>query len=72
MIQTVLSALIGALGVYFGIGLLFGLFFLLGGASKVDPYMKTTPKGVRLLLFPGAVATWPFLLRNAFKKKTNE
>ena len=69
MVETALRLVTGFLALYFGIGLLFGLFFLLGGAPKVDPYMKTTPKGVRLLLFPGTVATWPFLLKNLFKKK---
>lgn len=64
--EIVITVLLYGLGVYFGIGLLFGIFFLLA-APKVDPYMKSTPKGVRLLLFPGTVATWPFLLRTIIR-----
>ena len=64
--EIVITVILYGLGVYFGIGLLFGIFFLLS-APKVDPYMKTTPKGVRLLLLPGTVATWPFLLRNVIR-----
>ncbi len=32
--------------------------------------MKETKKGVRLLLFPGIVATWPFLIKNVVNPKT--
>ncbi len=59
------------LGTYATIGLLFGLYFLLLGASRIDPLMKDTSKGVRALLFPGVVATWPFLI-NKLKKHINE
>lgn len=70
MVETALRLFTGFLALYFGLGFLFGLFFLLGGAPKVDSYLKTTPKGVRLLLFPGTVATWPFLLKKLFKQKS--
>lgn len=59
------------LAAYFGIGLLFGLYFLFWGAPRVDPLMADSKKKVRLLLFPGVVATWPFLMRNLFKTKTS-
>jgi len=58
------------LGVYFLIGFLFGLYFLFIGATKIDPLMHDTKKKVRMLLFPGIIATWPFLISKAFKSKT--
>ncbi len=54
---------------YFGLGLLFGLYFIFLGATKVDPLMADTKKRVRALLFPGVVATWPFLIRKLFTSK---
>ena len=58
------------LGIYFAIGLLFGLYFIFKGATKIDPLMQDTKKKVRFLLFPGVVATWPFLISKLFKSKT--
>lgn len=58
------------LGVYFLIGLLFGLYFLFKGATKIDPLMQNTKKKVRFLLLPGVIATWPFLIGKLFRSKT--
>jgi len=58
------------LGIYFLLGLLFGLYFLFKGATKIDPIMADTKKKVRFLLFPGVVATWPFLIGKLFKSKS--
>lgn len=57
------------LAAYFGLGLLFGLYFVILGATKVDSLMSDTKKKVRVLLFPGVVATWPFLIRKLFTSK---
>ncbi|MGK0385902.1 MAG: hypothetical protein ACI849_000507, partial [Patiriisocius sp.] len=40
------------LAVYFTIGVLFGLYFIFKGATKIDPLMADTKKKVRVLLFP--------------------
>jgi hypothetical protein len=32
--------------------------------------MTATKKKVRVLLLPGIIATWPFLIRRLFKSKT--
>ncbi|TXN36866.1 hypothetical protein FVB32_00850 [Flagellimonas hymeniacidonis] len=68
--ETVITAFLTILALYFGVGLLFGLYFMLLGASKIDSIMRDSKKKVRLLLFPGVVATWPFLLRRLFKSQT--
>ncbi len=69
--ELIISIFLGILGVYSAVGVLFGLYFMLFGATKMDPFMKETKKGVRLLLFPGVVVTWPFLLKKIFISKTN-
>jgi len=66
---TTINIFLTILGVYFLIGLLFGIYFLIKGATKIDPLMTDSKKKVRFLLFPGVVATWPFLILKLFKSK---
>nr|WP_321235772.1 hypothetical protein [uncultured Psychroserpens sp.] len=68
--ETIITVFLTILGIYFTIGLLFGLYFLFIGATKIDPLMKDTKKNVRVLLFPGIIVTWPFLIGRLFKSKT--
>ncbi len=68
---TAIQIFIIILEIYFSIGLLFGLYFLFLGAEKIDPLMADTKKKVRVLLFPGVVCTWPFLISKLFTSKTN-
>ena len=68
--KIVINIILAVLGMYFLIGILFGLYFLFKGATKIDPLMKDTKKKVRILLFPGVVATWPFLIKWLFKSKS--
>ena len=66
----IITVFLSFLGVYFGIGFLFGLYFIIKGAPKIDPLMADTKKKVRFLLFPGVVATWPLLISKLLKPKT--
>jgi len=66
---TIIKIFLSILGVYVLLGLLFGLYFIFKGATKIDPLMKDTKKRVRFLLLPGVIATWPLLLRKLFKSK---
>lgn len=68
--ELIINIFLGILGLYFSIGLLFALYFIFKGATKIDPLMQDTKKRVRILLFPGVVATWPFLIGKLFKSKT--
>jgi hypothetical protein len=67
--ETSINIFLSFLGIYFLIGFLFGILFLIK-ATKIDPLMKDTKKKVRFLLFPGIIATWPFLIGKLFKFKT--
>ncbi len=68
--KLIIAIFLGVLGIYCAVGVLFGFYFIFFGAEKIDPFMKETKKGVRLLLFPGIVATWPFLIKNVVNPKT--
>ena len=66
----IINIFLGILGIYFTIGLLLGLYFIIKGATKIDPLMQNTKKKVRVLLLPGVVVTWPFLISKLVKSKT--
>lgn len=50
-------------GLYFGLGALFALAFVLKGVNVIDPAAHTSTIGFRMLIFPGAMALWPVLLK---------
>lgn len=68
--EIIIDIFLTILGVYFAIGLLFGLYFLFKAATKIDPLLQNTKKKVRVLLLPGVIVTWPFLIGRLFKSKT--
>ncbi len=54
---------------YFLIGALFGVWFVLKGAAKLDEGVKGAPWHFRLVLFPGSCLLWPVLVYKLIKKK---
>jgi hypothetical protein len=66
-----------ALGFYLSAGAIFAIVFLLVGlkaarlADQLDPVLIESPWSVRLLLFPGATAVWPFLLYRMFTQRVH-
>ena len=54
---------------YLAIGLLFGLWFIFKGVQKVDDGMEGAKPGLRLLLLPGSIALWPFMVNKYLKGK---
>lgn len=53
--------LVVALEAYLGLGLLFGLVFVVRGVERVDPSAHGGTWGFRLLIVPGCAALWPLL-----------
>lgn len=60
---TLARLIVGSLGVYAALGLLFGAAFLTAGLARIDPAARASRWGFRLLILPGVVALWPWLLR---------
>jgi hypothetical protein len=56
------QAIVTALAVYFGIGAVFSLAFVIAGVARIDPAARGMPLPARLLVAPGAAALWPLLL----------
>ncbi len=67
--ETIITIFLTLLGIYFAVGTLFALYVVFLGAIKLDPLMKETRKVVRLLVFPGIVATWPLLIGKLIKHR---
>jgi hypothetical protein len=49
--------------IYLGIGVLFSLAFVIKGCGRIDADARESGLGFRLVIFPGAVILWPYLLR---------
>jgi hypothetical protein len=47
---------------YAAVGLLFGLAFVTVGVTSLAPAARGTSVTFRVLILPGSVALWPFLL----------
>lgn len=50
------------LEIYAVIGVVFAIYFVALGISKVDRLAHGSGIGFRLLVFPGSAALWPLLL----------
>jgi hypothetical protein len=63
MSETLAQAFVGGLTVYAGLGLVFGVGFVLFGVQHLDSEAQGSGIGFRLLILPGVAAFWPLLLR---------
>ncbi len=50
------------LACYLGVGFVFALFFLSGGAARMDAAARGISWQTKALLLPGSVVLWPVLL----------
>ena len=48
---------------YLALGIVFATAFVTAGIGRVDPVAKESGVGFRLIIFPGVVAMWPWLLK---------
>ena len=60
--MTAAQLLLYALALYVAVGLCTAAAFVTAGVTRVLPHPMTFTIGARLLLFPGAVALWPYVL----------
>lgn len=60
---TVANWIVGLLGVYLAVGIVFAIAFLVKGVGKIDPVAAEGTVGFRLIIFPGVMALWPLLAR---------
>ena len=63
MSVTLAGWVVGLVGVYLGIGVVFAFPFLLKGIGRIDPVAAKGTVGFKILIFPGVIALWPLLAR---------
>jgi len=67
------DVIVSFLGLYMGIGLIFGLLFILVFMGRIDSSAAGASWPVRLIVLPGAILIWPIMLmitlaRGIFKR----
>ena len=55
------QTLVWLLGIYVLLGLVFAPFFVTVGAGRIDPSVKHSSWGFRVMIVPGVIALWPIL-----------
>jgi len=65
LLNLIAWILVSVAGVYIVIGVIFALFFVGLGVKRIDPAAEEGTIGFRVLIFPGAVALWPLLMRRS-------
>jgi hypothetical protein len=55
------QTLVGLLGIYVLLGVVFAPFFVVRGVARIDPSVQQSSWGFRLLIVPGVIALWPLL-----------
>jgi len=60
------------IALYLALGFVFAIPFLITGVSKIDEGAKELKVGFRLIILPGTMVFWPFLLRKWLKVKSKK
>lgn len=63
MYERFAIAFVYAFYLYFGIGFLFSVAFVIAGVKRLDANASGSGLAFRLLILPGSAAFWPLLLR---------
>ncbi len=56
------TALVWILSLYALAGIVFAIPFVVRGVGRIDPVAKSGTIGFRILIIPGTIALWPWLL----------
>jgi hypothetical protein len=70
--MTMVSFILAIIAGYLAVGFLFTIPFLLKGVAKIDEGAHGASWGFRVIIIPGTIVFWPFLLKrwiNAIKMK---
>lgn len=68
--DSLVASLLELFGVYLVVGLFLGLGFVIVGAKKIDPSAGATGFFFKLLILPGSIILWPYLIGRWIKGRT--
>lgn len=60
--MTIAEWVVAVVAGYAVVGVVFALAFVSFGVPRLDPAARGTSAAFRVLILPGSVALWPFLL----------
>jgi hypothetical protein len=60
--MIVAEIILWAAGAYLVIGLMAGVPFAMSGVNRIDPAARGASLAFRLLILPGSVALWPWIV----------
>lgn len=67
--MSIAGAIVCGLALYAAAGAVTAVAFVTFGISRVLPHPMPATLGARILLFPGSVALWPYILMRWFKAR---
>ena len=67
--EVIITILLSLPGLYFLIGVLFAIVFIVKGIHVIDPSTKSSPVIFKILVFPGSIGLWPVLLLKWMRAK---
>jgi hypothetical protein len=67
MPETVISVLLFIMAAYLIAGIFFTIPFQVMGLKKIDEGVHGSSIGFRIIIVPGCILLWPFLLRKWIK-----
>lgn len=59
----IINSLLLVAGAYLVAGLVFAIYFLIGGVTRIDEGAKDSNWRFRLIILPGTIVFWPVLLK---------
>lgn len=62
------AGLVAALALYALAGAVFAVWFVAGAVDRLDPGARGAGRAFRIVVFPGAAALWPVLLRKWIRR----
>jgi hypothetical protein len=65
--MMIVSILLIIAGVYLALGFLFAIPFVIKGVQKIDHGAEGGSIGFRIIIIPGTMVFWPFLLKKWIK-----
>ena len=61
--MIVAEVMLWAVTAYLAIGLMVGVSFVWKGVSRIDPAAQGASPTFRLLILPGSIALWPWIVQ---------
>jgi hypothetical protein len=61
--MLVLNIIVIVIAIYLSLGVVFAIPFIMRGVTKIDEGANDSKWGFRVIIIPGTIIFWPFLLK---------